>query len=387
VKAVEKNFFHGELERLFVKGKDPKDYPTLMSETLGDDPVMETDYSSMEAHHEGIRSQIFTHLMAHSLRGSGFSNHERRLIMSLCKGVNVMRSRVVTATVKQRLMTGISWTSLANAILNLVTTTFLVFKSKDPQMTIEEMTTKLRDFKGLFEGDDGICVASEIDDTIITKLGIKLKFEMHSNFTEASFCGCTSARNDLQVLTNHEKVIRTMFRLPPKLKDSKDKTHMIFLRAKALSAYYNYRNCPVVGELAWSIIERTRGYDVQRAVMSETDLYKRNSIVRAINAKPWEKGKPQVSEESRAAYHKRFGWHPDKQMELETSIRNATDHIIMDVDLKPHELMINRHLDDDHWPIPPMPTQLEDAFNQVTSNKLGKQTHPVGCRLVSSWKT
>jgi hypothetical protein len=364
VRAVEENFFHGSLEKYFVKKIDPRSYPNLLKETLGNRPVFETDYSSMEAHHFGKRAEAFRFLMMHCIRELPISNGVKRLIDQLLRGTNVMKYNSFVFYVFQRLMSGVSWTSLSNAVLNFLLTSYMVLKTKYPKMNAVDLSNRLDEFSGLFEGDDGIFNATEIDENLIKKLGLKLKYEKRNVYYEASFCGNNCSKNCDQVLVDPRKVMRSFFMLPAKFKNSGDRVMNAQLRAKAMSYYYNYSGVPIVGPLAWQVLNLTSGYSIDRAKASENDLYRREKFQRAETYLSVQdlRIRPEIKMESRIDVEKRFGFSIQTQLDMEREIYSSKTHFVLDVNLSPEEILLNNHMDDESW-ITPMPSQ--DILNVV----------------------
>lgn len=245
----------------FVKGTDPRDWPRRMQEVLGNNPVMETDFSSFEAHHRGLRSKIVLFWMMHMVRGVT-SNCYRRLIARMILGSNRTKFSRLDATIVETLMSGAMWTSSSNGVLNCIIMAYLTSRTLQPDVPVESLISNVvHNFRGLVEGDDGICVAHDVDEQLIAKLGLDLKFKMAPHFCEAKFCGIMADQETMEIVRDPLKTLRNFFVLSRKYVSFGKKKQYGLLRAKALSLKYNYNNCPIVGPLCDQICYLTRSFD------------------------------------------------------------------------------------------------------------------------------
>jgi len=177
------------------------------------------------------------------------------------------------------------------------------------------------DFVGKVEGDDGICKYFDVPDSLIQALGLKLKMDKSENFGHAKFCGNICDVDALKIVSDPLKVLRNFFVLPRKYKDSNDKTHNSLLRAKALSLLYNLNGCPIVSELCHAVLDRTKGFSVDR-VAAELGTYKSNYVNAAIAEKVWMQ-KIEVHHTSRVLVEERFGVPIQEQLRIENEIRTS----------------------------------------------------------------
>lgn len=257
----------------FVKGKNPKEWQTILDELFRNEPVMGTDFTSFEAHHSGGFADLdafwFDHVM------SGITDLRlRRIIDRMMRGVNIMKFKHVTAKIAQRLMSGAMWTSSSNAVLNLFILAYLICRSKHPNVPPEELADMMdKLYKGVHEGDDGLCLATveDIDTSILDELGVKLKPDFYPSYHTASFCGIVCAGNG-QIVTDPIKILRNFPYLSRQYFDWKDTKKLSLYKAKAMSYNHMYHNCPIVGPFMQKVLHELRHIDA-RSARGAFDVY------------------------------------------------------------------------------------------------------------------
>lgn len=323
INAIDKKTFKA---KWFVKGSDPREWPKRLLSVLGTDPVMETDFSSMESHHRDGFAKLIFYWFMHMSRTAMVRNSSRRLVAKLMLGTNSTEFRTLTAMIPQRLMSGAMWTSSANGVLNLCLLSYLIMRSRFPHLEPSQLIQLHgREFRGFVEGDDGLCAASDVNMDLITGLGLKLKFKFSSNYTEASFCGIVTSGCDGTLVTDPLKVLRNFFVIPPKYKMASDATHRQLFRAKALSYKYLYNDCPVVGPLCDKVCELTKSVDC-RKVMSETNPWLLTCVDQSQVLSSW-KTKPNVTDGSREIVARHFKFPLLDQLAIEKVIGLSLDGV------------------------------------------------------------
>jgi hypothetical protein len=312
----------------FVKGMDPKDLPEKMYETFGYEAVLETDFSSFEAHHYGPFAEIILFWMMHMIRNV-YDNATRRMIHRMISGINKCIFKEITVEMPQALMSGVLWTSSANGVLNLLIMSYLQLHSYHPTFSSSELADKFKSFVGFVEGDDGITKDFNVNQDYIDALGVQLKFVHGQNFGDVSFCGktCDITTRPWTIITDPRKVIHKFSYLDTKYAQAKDSTHKALLRNKALSFAYCYQNCPIVGPLAYKYLEMTKSID-PRKYSTEMDFMEK-WVLKAHNEKIWQ-NPPKISPESREAVHKHFGLSPEAQLLIERQICESKDNVMID---------------------------------------------------------
>lgn len=348
--AVDKATFAARHGKWFIKGTAPHELPLRMQALFGTSRVMETDFSSFESHHRGVMIGVVRHWMMHMTRN--FKNDEPRgffeQLSRIVLGENTCKFKHSTAKLDETLMSGASWTSSSNGLLNFMLMSFITLKSAHPSASPEELVDYIDEFKGLIEGDDGICAVPEfVDETLITKLGLRLKFEYHPRFGDANFCGILMSDSG-NVITDPKKFIRKFFILPPDVVQCGKKKRMAYLRCKALSALTNYRDCPIVGMIAYEVCKMTSGYDVEWA-MGRMSAYERETTVLADPLIA-----PTPTPESRDAVRRRFGYDESLQLMMESGFENK-GCVVMDTNTLTRDEMYQRenHIHDskDDFPL------------------------------------
>lgn len=341
VKAFDENLFNLPY---FIKGTDPKDWPLKLEAIFKDSPVMETDYSRFEAHHHEVYAMITHYAMQHAIRELGLTNNEARLIAQLMVGYNKIKFNNVTACVDERLMSGALWTSSMNGLLNLLVSSFVVLQSKHVNIEGEDLYDKFDDeFVGIFEGDDGMTVATEINEKVVEMLGLDLKFKFYDRYNEAKFCGVICDRDDKKIVMDPVRVMRNFFILDSKYINFRDTKQLGLLRAKALSYKYNLNDCPIIGPLCQAVCDKTASVDMS-CIMSETDMRQRIFAEKAIACKQW-RNAPSVSQTSRLIVEQRFGIPVGLQLLIEDDIRNWKGWVLT---TRLMELSVNKSADLEH---------------------------------------
>lgn len=330
IASMEKKAFK---HKVFAKGTRPADMPARLFELFGMRPVVETDFSSFEAHHSGLYTEIVKRWMMHMVRDLPNANAIKRVICLMMETENVCKFKHLIARVAQRLMSGVMWTSCGNGILNMVIMSYLQLVNRFPNLGPQELALKFGDCKLIVEGDDGMSEAFPYDEEMIKKLGLRLKFHQADFFGAASFCGNVCDPTALVVVTDPLKTIRKMFVLPRRYKQASEKKQLALQRAKALSLKYQYPNAPVVGALCDWVLLHTRGVDVGKS-SAVLDQYHRHLLEGALREKVWQK-QAVVAHSSRVVVQERFGLSIPEQVRIEASLQgpvsycDLTNHMTM----------------------------------------------------------
>jgi len=330
----------------FVKGSNPKDWPRLLLDRFGDRPVMGTDFTSFEAHHEGLYAEIGEMWISHVLSRLPDSR-ALRLMRRMIRGVNDCRFNFIRVMLVARLMSGSMTTSSQNAFLNLVILSYargcFLFPDATPEWLAENVNTF---YNGLHEGDDGLFEGDAYDPKIFEELGVKLKLDMYPDFNHASFCGiiCTS---DLTNITNPLKIFRNFPYLSRKYYTWKKSRQLSLYRAKALSYYYLYRNCPIVGPFMKKILDETKHIDARTAASQAGDWKLSQLFSLAYQSKVCHLN-PEITPETRNLMHEVFGYSPEEQLRLENEI-SASTGLHFTIDLAAYSTPLDlRHIETYH---------------------------------------
>jgi predicted nucleic acid-binding Zn-ribbon protein len=317
---------------------------------------METDFSSFEAHHRDGFAEIGRFWMMHMCRECG-TNGFRRMVSRMLKGTNTSVFKSITASVDERLMSGAMWTSSQNGVLNLLIMSYLNGRTMFPDVDPTSLAHNVDSFFcGLVEGDDGICRDRRVDPSLISSLGIDLKFKTFKHFGDASFCGNVCDPFELRVVSDPIKVLKNFFVLPSKYRGSRETLCNAMLRAKALSYKYSLNDCPIIGPLCHSICNLTRSVSIDSA-LTELEDHKRDLVRRSVLAKTW-KDEPNITQRSRELVESHFGVSIAKQLEIEQIISQSSDgHYKLDLYqfMTTDDLMLSDYVTTVDAPIPVFP--------------------------------
>ncbi len=343
----------------FVKGSNPRDWPVLMQELFGLSPCLETDFSSFEAHHHGVCAEMVKFWYMHMIRNV-VDNNAKRWIATLFTGRRHIKFKHITTWVCERLMSGAMWTSSANGVLNLLLMSYMSAVSAGASDIVDFALTK---FKGLFEGDDGLCCDYGISPGLINEMGLVLKFKKVGFYGDASFCGVVCEPTENKVVTDPVKVLAKLPVLDRDLLHSKSSKQLCHVRAKAMSYMANYRDCPVVGPLCYKLCELTRGYSPS-LTRSETSYFNSFELAKRENA---HRVKPRISDASRFVVAKHFGVPVDLQLEWEESISRM--HGVLEIDLSlfsnPDRVRNALTLGHPYGPCPPHPVAVAALRGEI----------------------
>lgn len=331
--VVDKSLFTGNSAKWFVKGTNPRDWPGRLRDLFGDRPVLETDFTSFEAHHEGVFAEIVHYWLSRAATRGAFPAHYREAVERVVLGTNECQASRIKYSVKQRLMSGEMWTSSANGLLNLLIMSYLNARTLNPTAQPDWLAVHVeRYFTGLVEGDDGICLdrltsqeqrASQ--EQLIERLGVNLKFERELNFGRAAFCGNVCDIDDLKVVADPLKFLQTFFVYPSKLRDAPLKVIHSYTRCKAMSMRVALNNAPVIGPVCAVLCDLTRDCDVKQS-LRHFDAYKRELIATAFEERVW-MHPPGVTDKARHLVAAKFGVSVDEQLRIErafTSLARST---------------------------------------------------------------
>lgn len=312
----------------FVKGTNPREWPRRLKDLFRDDPVIETDFSSFEAHHTGDYAHIVHFAIMHYLRDI-CDNATKRLISKLILGTHVIEFKYINVRVKQRLMSGALWTSSANGLLNLILMSYMILQSAHPGVHPSKLIDHMDEVRGVVEGDDGLFYDPGVDQRLFGQLGLRLEFERHTHFSQSSFCGIICDPDSLTVVTDPIKVLGKITLIDRRYVTAKESTKTCLVRAKALSYMVNYSSCPIIGPLCHRICELTRSYKVTYR-HSERDAYHADLLKIALEEKVW-MHKATVPMSSRLLVEKHFKIPIQTQLDWEARIGCFTDKLMLDL--------------------------------------------------------
>lgn len=228
------------------------------------------------------------------------------LVKSLVLGENVSCFTNIRTNINQRLMSGAMWTTLQNTLLNLIIMSYLKFRStgnRNFDLTSDDI---------MVEGDDGIMRSFGWKENVIRRLGLDLKIERHKHFSTASFCGRVLTEEGT-CLTEPNKFFEKLQWFDSKQCALKEKNKLALLKYKCMSAYEEFRLCPVIGPSTYYIINELRSID-HRAAYRLIDPF----LVKRM-------GKPEpisdISPGDRSAFECLYGFGISEQITTENNFR------------------------------------------------------------------
>lgn len=299
--------------RFFVKGSNPKTWPERLEELFGGVPVLGTDFTAFESHHTGVFARIVKHWMMHMVRRLPNAKLAKDMIHLLCDMRNVCKFKHITCEVDQRLMSGAMWTSSANGVLNLIINAFLAVKAVGTKTLEEQVRWAVEDFKGVFEGDDGLSVDYGQCPKLIESLGLVLVLERQPDYGEAGFCGIVCPRFNPQVAKDPQGVLENFFWLAPRYASWSRNKQLGLLRAKAMSYKYTFGDCPIIGALCDWALYRTRSVTARWECVNSTWRCVSTEIESGFDHGT----RAQVRLASRTIVDRRFGISVDQQLSFE----------------------------------------------------------------------
>lgn len=257
--AIEDYVFHNSsLSHWFIKGRNPRTFPTLMEEIRCKSKVLlETDYSSFEGsfhlyYQYEVERRIFKHLLKNNQVYWQYikSSYPKRSTATDRKGKPDQAARDREETrgspfirgkhwdikLPDNRKSGEMWTSLMNGLSNLVNMLYLCHMHGI-------------NVCGLIEGDDGYfgldrpaLHASDYD-----ALGFTIKMKYDTDPINLSFCCTRYNPLTLVPLSTIEPLTRVGWCCSQRhFKHNRGFTLKLY-KSKLLSYYFQYSDCPVVG--------------------------------------------------------------------------------------------------------------------------------------------
>lgn len=308
--------------RFFVKGTDPSTWPKRMRDIFGRDPVIHGDFSSFESHHHDEFSAAVRFWMMHMMRHLVGARALREIVTRCVSGRNQMRFSKINVEADEVLMSGALWTSSSNAVLNLLMNSYMAATASGLRDPVEMAKWTCEEFKGLFEGDDGLTKDYGMDAAIAERLGVTLEWKRSENFSKAGFCSIVCHPELDLVVREPQKVLRNFFFLDARYMSLRESKKLGLLRAKAMSLLYLCPEAPVISPLCHKVLELTKSINLDYA-LAESDVYHRDFLNVAIAAKPWQVRRP-ITDEARQLCADAYNITAEEQLEIEHDIACVT---------------------------------------------------------------
>lgn len=325
-------FIHGIEEQVFKlpyfsKGKDIRTVPELINNIGKWKFYYDSDYSSFEAgfspyYTDVVECELWRYMLKNNpevlddilgcyaemghwksrkipgIQGSAWEFHGLIPRLECLQNVNY------SAKVSGCRMSGEMWTSLGNGFSNLMN---FMFWSKKSGHKIGVIV----------EGDDGV-VGTDADwirDNMFTRLGFSIKLKKHTDIREVTFCWALFDPDELNIVIPPKQLYQVFWCASAKYLNAGTKVRKALLRARAMSLYVMGLHTPIVGVLAWKILDLL---GPGKAIFDDRYKY---DMIKGFLAGDYPK--PTITQKSRAIYERRFLIPESYQLECETSIMKA----------------------------------------------------------------
>lgn len=239
-----------------------------------------TDYTSFESlftprFMRACEMQLYKYMVQNLPGGESWYNMVEDVLCNLPYRVG---NGVINAEMYGTRMSGEMCTSLGNGFANAMVTMFTLSMSGCPLDTC------------IFEGDDGLFSSPiEIDATIPTGLGLRIKIERSVELGDASFCGNVYDENDQVVVTDPKEALIDFGWTKRTDVNASQRRLDLLLRAKAYSLLYQYNGTPVLTSFASYVLRVTKRaetglkkYACEDRTLSE---WERSTLIAALDAK------------------------------------------------------------------------------------------------------
>jgi len=317
-KEMESAFFGSDaVGKFFVKKIPVSDRPSLLERLFGEQQCVIGDFSSFESHMRAEFADAI-HFGMSWIAGGKLTPQMAECLRVHMTTVNQswFKQSGVRVQVPQTLMSGAVWTSLANCMLSFGLVTYMRLRAKFPHMQPTELATHLDDVVAVFEGDDSLCLGGAYDTDLINALGLLLKSKVVNNFGEGDFCGITRPFRSPALFTDPVKVFCNMFVVPEQYMDAKASKQDGLLRAKALSLYWLYSSCPVVGALCFAVLNRTRG----KRLCTQHLSHHQQEILSQVKGKFHMQEPRPATPQDREAFERLYNISPTEQVAFEKAL-------------------------------------------------------------------
>lgn len=258
VKSCEKAVYH-KLPGL-VKSLTPHERAELMTDlgdyhtkTIGDYKSYESSFSAVKM--ECVQIAFYEFMFSRLPEGKQVVDAVRRLLT----GKNRMKFKGFTWTCMARKMSGETDTALSNALDNLVSWMYVLWKKHG--ITIEQAGKMV-----YVEGDDNASnlLGHKVEEEDFEQLGLKIVLDDGLEIQETGFCQLYFGMPYNGVIcANPWKKLAKFPRVPIRYQGAGSRVFNSLLRAQALSMLYVHRGAPVVHKLALKLLQLTSGVNIR----------------------------------------------------------------------------------------------------------------------------
>jgi hypothetical protein len=271
-KAIEQRLFKRPEFIKYIPVRDRPSYIMDLCFAEGGSYVA-TDYTAFESLFTAdIMNAVEFQLYRHMLQGHPSGASTLRLMEKVLMGRNHCCFKNFRVDVDATRMSGEMCTSLGNGFSNLMFMLFACHKFNSRCV-------------GVVEGDDGLFrVDGPLPTTeFFSELGLKIKLEVHSSLSEASFCGIIFDEEERINVTDPVSELVNFGWSNAKYAGASPNKLLQLLRCKSISLAYQYPGCPVLWKLADVGMFLTRSQDIRSLVESRLfDSWNRNTLREAM---------------------------------------------------------------------------------------------------------
>lgn len=281
--ALLEKIFYEEAE--YVKHIPVRDRPAYITQHLG--PALcygMGDFTSMEgSQQDKFLKAGFLPEMKYAL-GNVYKKDDIVQItenVALCKNKVECRSFWIEVL---GLCSGEVWTSLMNGTGNKNSMLFHISRRHLGYIpgvqawsgTIEDLVEFSSTIRLVIEGDDSLIAFQDLRDIPsvedFAELGFTVKMEIHSNLSEASFCGIVFDPVDCINVTDPVYELANFGWTNSYYRRANDNTLKILLRCKSLSLMHQYPRCPILQAMGNYGLRMTIGVDILHYITQSRKL-------------------------------------------------------------------------------------------------------------------
>lgn len=325
--TLDKYMFHGmEGRSRFVKGTNPRDWPKLLDELFGNQAVRGTDFSAFESHHFGALGEVYRIFFAHATKNMNLPLEVSYVVGRLLRQRNKLKFKHIKAEVDEKLMSGTLWTSSANGLLNFMVSSYLAACHVRRGQTVEDRVSwTFNNFVGVFEGDDGLTVDYGVTQEECDEFGVILTPDPRPNAMLAGFCSiyCDIERD--VVFKDPISFLRKFFWMPPKYESMSDNKKRAYMKAKSLSILNIMPSAPIISQVAWHVLQRTKWTDERTAQYETYHDYGMARVQDVLRA-------PKIDPGTRELVSQIFGVTPEEQEFIESHFTGESDTVRLELD-------------------------------------------------------
>lgn len=301
----------------FIKYVPVKDRPKFIMDRLYRDfgKYFASDFTSFEAQFTR-KIMLSCEMILYRHMTKKLPPHIQKNI-EIIAGKNKIKYKWFDLEIEASRMSGEMNTSLGNGFSNLMILLFMFYKSGCTNVD------------AIVEGDDGVLTFEGVPPTAadFARLGFVIKPEYHTDISAMSFCGLIFDMFDLVNITEPiSSVINLCWLYGPNCANLSRTKMLALMRCKALSMAHQYPGCPILQEMAFSVLRQTEHVSkhgislLQTAIMNN---WEKEQVLQALEDLDLGKLVPKpVPRNTRHLMESKFGIPVSVQLSLEAMFRD-----------------------------------------------------------------